>query len=163
MTSIKTKFRPSSVEGKEGSIYFQIIHNRVVRQSNTDYRIFVSEWDEEAETIIANGDRINIINAIRNGGMRYCTTGEKVRWLLTWALYPVLFLFFFALGFFLFTSVIVMIICKWFLGFCHVICFYTLGYHYSLYTFVGLHNFTFLYHFNNEKERLHVIQVCRTK
>ena len=52
MTSIKTKFRPSSVEGKEGSIYFQIIHNRVVRQLNTVYRIFASEWDEEAETII---------------------------------------------------------------------------------------------------------------
>ena len=65
MTSIKIKFRPSSVKGKEGSIYFQIIHNRVVRQSNTDYRIFVSEWDEETETIIANGDRINIINAIK--------------------------------------------------------------------------------------------------
>ena len=65
MTSIKTKFRPSSVEGKEGSIYFQIIHNRVVRQLNTVYRIFASEWDEETETIIANGDRINIINAIK--------------------------------------------------------------------------------------------------
>ena len=65
MTSIKIKFRPSSVEGKEGCIYIQIIHNRVVRQSNTDYRIFVSEWDEEAETIIANGDRINIINTIK--------------------------------------------------------------------------------------------------
>ena len=29
MTSIKIKFRPSTVEGKEGSIFFQIIHNRV--------------------------------------------------------------------------------------------------------------------------------------
>ena len=65
MTSIKIKFRPSTVEGREGSIYFQIIHNRVVRQSNTDYRIFASEWDEETETIIANGDRTNIINAIK--------------------------------------------------------------------------------------------------
>ena len=65
MTSIKTKLRPSSVEGKEGSIYFQIIHNRVVRQLNMAYKIFASEWDEKAETIIANGDRINIINAIK--------------------------------------------------------------------------------------------------
>lgn len=65
MTSIKTKFRPSSVEGKEGSIHFQIIHNRVVRQLNMAYKIFASEWDEETETIIANGDRINIINAIK--------------------------------------------------------------------------------------------------
>ena len=65
MTSIKIKFRPSSVEGKEGRIYFLIIHNRVVRQLNTAYRIFASEWDEDAETIIANDNRINIINAIK--------------------------------------------------------------------------------------------------
>ena len=66
MTSIKIKFRPSTVEGREGGFYFRIIHNRVVRQLNTDYRIFASEWDEETETIIANGDRINIFNAIMN-------------------------------------------------------------------------------------------------
>ena len=65
MTSIKIKFRPSSVEGKEGCIYIQIIHNRVVRQLNTDYRIFASEWDEKLETVMANGDRVNIVNAIK--------------------------------------------------------------------------------------------------
>lgn len=65
MTSIKIKFRPSSVEGKEGCIYIQIIHNRVVRQLNTDYRIFTSEWDEGTETVIANGNRTNIVNAIK--------------------------------------------------------------------------------------------------
>ena len=65
MTSIKIKYRPSSVEGKEGCIYFQIIHNRVVRQLNTDYRIFASEWNEDTETIIAKGDRTNIVNAIK--------------------------------------------------------------------------------------------------
>ena len=65
MTSIKIKFRSSSVEGREGSIHFLIIHNREVSLLNTDYRIIASEWDEETETIIANGDRINIINAIK--------------------------------------------------------------------------------------------------
>ena len=40
MTSIKVKFRPSTVDGKEGGLYFQIIHNRVVRQLNTDYKVF---------------------------------------------------------------------------------------------------------------------------
>ena len=59
MTSIKIKHRPSRC------IYFQIIHNRVVRQLNTDYRIFASEWNEDTETIIANGDRTNIVNAIK--------------------------------------------------------------------------------------------------
>ena len=65
MTSIKIKFRPSTVESKEGCIYIQIIHNRVVRQLNTDYRIFASEWDEKSETVMANGDRTNIVNAIK--------------------------------------------------------------------------------------------------
>ena len=65
MTSIKIKFRPSTVEGKEGCIYIQIIHNRVVRQLNTDYKIFAYEWDEKSETIMANGDRLNIVNAVK--------------------------------------------------------------------------------------------------
>ena len=65
MTSIKIKFRPSSIEGKEGCIYIQIIHNRVVRQLYTDYKIFASEWLVEAETIMANGDRAGIVNAIK--------------------------------------------------------------------------------------------------
>lgn len=52
MASVKVKFRPSSVNGKEGSIYYQVIHNRVVRQIRTDYRIFESEWDNKASTMI---------------------------------------------------------------------------------------------------------------
>ena len=44
MTSVKIKFRPSTVEGREGGFYFHIIHNRVVRQLNTDYRIIASDY-----------------------------------------------------------------------------------------------------------------------
>lgn len=47
MASIKVKFRPSKVAGKEGVIYYQIIRNRVIRQITTEYRIYSSEWDEE--------------------------------------------------------------------------------------------------------------------
>ena len=32
MASVKVKFRPSTIEGKEGTIYYQIIQNRVIRQ-----------------------------------------------------------------------------------------------------------------------------------
>lgn len=39
MASIKIKFRPSTVDGKEGGLYFLIIQNRVIRQMNTDYKI----------------------------------------------------------------------------------------------------------------------------
>lgn len=37
MASVKVKFRPSTIEGKEGTIYYQIIQNRVIRQLKTDY------------------------------------------------------------------------------------------------------------------------------
>lgn len=65
MASIKVKFRPSAVEGKEGGIYFQIIQNRVVRQLNTDYKVYPSEWDETTETVIISGNRSNILSSIK--------------------------------------------------------------------------------------------------
>lgn len=45
MASIKVKFRPSTVTDREGTIYYQVIHERKVRQLLTDYHIFPSEWD----------------------------------------------------------------------------------------------------------------------
>ena len=47
MASIKVKFRPSTASGREGSIYYQVIHGRIVRQVKTDYRIFDTEWDKK--------------------------------------------------------------------------------------------------------------------
>lgn len=32
MTSVRVKFRPSTVEGREGRVYYQVIHDRTVRQ-----------------------------------------------------------------------------------------------------------------------------------
>ena len=52
MASIKVKFRPSTVNGREGTLYYQVIHNRVVRQINTEYKLFVSEWDCHSETVV---------------------------------------------------------------------------------------------------------------
>ena len=51
MASVKVKFRLSSIDGKEGSIYYQVIHNRVVRHIRTDYRIFESEWNGKLSMI----------------------------------------------------------------------------------------------------------------
>ena len=73
MTSVKIKFRPSTVEGKEGSIYFQIIHNRKVRQLNTDYKVFACEWDAETESIVVNDTRSAIL----------CSIKERLAWDLT--------------------------------------------------------------------------------
>lgn len=54
MTTIRLKFRPSSIAGKEGTLYYQIIQRRKVAMISTGFHIFPSEWDEErAEIIIA--------------------------------------------------------------------------------------------------------------
>ena len=65
MASIKVKFRPSTNENKEGTIYYQIIQNRVIRQLKTDYRLFMHEWDEEENSIITTNDsRQNYLQSI---------------------------------------------------------------------------------------------------
>lgn len=70
MASIKIKFRPSTVEGKEGGLYFQIIHNRVIRQMNTEYKIYSHEWDAEMESVVVSGMRANIL----------CSIKERLEW-----------------------------------------------------------------------------------
>ena len=46
MATVKIKFRPSSVDGREGTVYYQVIHGRVARQINTSYKLFPAEWDK---------------------------------------------------------------------------------------------------------------------
>lgn len=52
MASVKVKFRPSTIGGREGTLYYQVIHNRVVRQIYTNYKLFASEWDCHSEAVI---------------------------------------------------------------------------------------------------------------
>lgn len=52
MATLKIKFRASTVENREGTIFYQIIHNRIVRQKNTDYHIYIYEWDSKLSEII---------------------------------------------------------------------------------------------------------------
>ena len=52
MTSIKVKFRPSTIDGKEGTIYYQVIKNRVVRQQKTDYHIYANEWNGNSSEVV---------------------------------------------------------------------------------------------------------------
>lgn len=62
MASIKVKFRPSTIGGKEGTIYYQIIQSRVIRQLKTDYRIFTNEWNEaESCIIVGSSERSNLL------------------------------------------------------------------------------------------------------
>ena len=65
MITIKLKFRPSSLDGKEGCLYFQIVYNRMVRQISTDYRVYASEWDDAQECVVIDGERRNLLSGIR--------------------------------------------------------------------------------------------------
>lgn len=52
MVSVKLKFRPSIVEGKEGSLYYQVIYKRMVRQIPTNYKVLREEWNETTDTLL---------------------------------------------------------------------------------------------------------------
>ena len=66
MASVKVKFRPSTIEGKEGTIYYQIIQSRVIRQLKTDYRIFTDEWNEAGSCIIVgSSERSNLLLSLQ--------------------------------------------------------------------------------------------------
>lgn len=52
MATIKIKWRASTVEGKAGTIYYQITHRRVIRQISTDIHILSEHWDAEQQRII---------------------------------------------------------------------------------------------------------------
>ena len=56
MTTVKIKFRASSVDMREGTLYYQILHNRTPRQINTGYKLFPSEWDADKSVTILGDD-----------------------------------------------------------------------------------------------------------
>lgn len=58
MASIKVKFRPSSVAEREGTIYYQIIHERKPRQLLSDYKVYPYEWDEARSLVIINENNV---------------------------------------------------------------------------------------------------------
>ncbi len=72
MASIKVKFRPSQLPNHEGTIYYQIIHERKPRQLLTEYHVFPSEWDENRSRVITTqkSERKSFILSIR----------ERIRW-----------------------------------------------------------------------------------
>lgn len=72
MASIKIKFKPSTIENREGTVYYQIIHERRVRQLFTRYHIFEPEWDSERAAVIIGTDisRSMFIRSVR----------ERIRW-----------------------------------------------------------------------------------
>lgn len=68
MATVKAKYRLHAQEGREGTIYYQIIHKRVARHITTGYHIFNEEWDCKKHKVIttASYGRENALTAIRN-------------------------------------------------------------------------------------------------
>lgn len=58
MLSVKLKFRPSTIDGKEGSLYYRLIYKRTVRQVGVPFKIFEYEWNKGHECI-TNNDSVN--------------------------------------------------------------------------------------------------------
>ena len=72
MTTFKLKFRPSSAEGKSGTLYFQVIHRRSTRTVFTDYHLMPEEWDEQTSFLRITG------TPGRQAELQL--TASKVRW-----------------------------------------------------------------------------------
>lgn len=72
MATVKIKFRPSSIANHEGTIYYQLIHERKVRQFQTAYHVMPEEWDDAGSKVItsASSSRFALIQSIR----------ERIRW-----------------------------------------------------------------------------------
>lgn len=67
MASIKVKYRASAADSHDGAIYYQIIHDRKVRQLSTQFRIRPNEWDETRSMVITRpaSERKPLILSIR--------------------------------------------------------------------------------------------------
>ena len=54
MATVKIKFRASSVAGKEGTLYYHIIHQRKLRWISTDYHVYPEEWNARKSSVIVS-------------------------------------------------------------------------------------------------------------
>ncbi|GHT35527.1 transposase [Bacteroidia bacterium] len=70
MTSVKIKFRKSTIKNKEGVLYFQLIHNRKAKLITTRFRLFPYEWNSRLSVVItesADQERRVYLQNLKNG------------------------------------------------------------------------------------------------
>lgn len=80
MTTIRLKFRPSSLLGTTGTLYYIVIHKRCVKWINTGYHIYREEWDEKAESLVIprNGERKSELLQIKSAIAREIKRRERI-------------------------------------------------------------------------------------
>lgn len=51
MTSLRLKFRPSTANGKEGTLFFILTHRRATRTIYTEFHIKPNEWNDYSSAV----------------------------------------------------------------------------------------------------------------
>lgn len=80
MATIKVIFRAASNGGKEGTLYYRIIHKRRVRQIHTGNRISCHEWDKESGSVIVSGpdSRQDYLRAVQDRLLKNVARLERI-------------------------------------------------------------------------------------
>lgn len=65
MTTIRLKFRPSTVTGHPGTIYYQLCHKQMTKRINTRIRIFPHQWDPETGHILSGTPENRVLEEVR--------------------------------------------------------------------------------------------------
>jgi site-specific recombinase XerD len=81
MATVRLKFRPSTIGGKEGTLYYRITQNRVSRQVSTGFKISESEWNAQTESFLSNvasDERESYINKVETNIVRNVRRLNKI-------------------------------------------------------------------------------------
>lgn len=80
MASVKVKFRPSTVQGQQGTVYYQIIHRRSTRQFVTAYHVYPAEWDESRDMVrmAVSDERKPVTKSVRDNIRRDVERMHKI-------------------------------------------------------------------------------------
>lgn len=54
MATVKIKFKPAAIDGGEGTIYYQVIHDQHTKRISTPYKLHPTEWVQELEQIVCS-------------------------------------------------------------------------------------------------------------
>ena len=56
MATTKFKLRTSTISGKPGTLFIQVIHQRESRQASTKYKLYPNEWNTAKQSVIITKD-----------------------------------------------------------------------------------------------------------
>lgn len=77
MASIKVKFRQLDGGSGEGSIFYQITHQRRIRIISTDYKILAEEWNEKHSQVVARSGSARML-LVRSISERIRCDAERI-------------------------------------------------------------------------------------